>query len=302
MERKIIDWLQQNFSADPPVTVGIGDDGAVLEMDRAQLVVTTDAVIDGVHFDLRRHNWREVGCKAVAVNLSDLAAMGAEPIAIVVTLVLPHGTKLSQVKNLYSGICTFCSKWPYSIAGGDTNFASGPLMVSITAMGRLALNRQPWLCRGAQVGDEILVSGSFGGSILGRHMAFEPRCDLAAAIGSSFQIHAATDVSDGLVFNLGVIARASACRAILDLDAIPIAPGAKKMGDKHSPLHHALYDGEDYELIVVTSPAQSKKIMSDKWLAEQLTRVGVITSGTGIIGRRAGHPDKRLPIRGYTHR
>ncbi len=301
MERKIIDWLKQTFPARYPLSVGIGDDAAVIDIDARQIVVTTDAVVEGVHFEIAKHSWRRIGHKAVAVNLSDLAAMGAVPLAIVITLVLPQGTVLNQVKELYAGISNLCQRWRIAIAGGDTNFSLGPLTISITALGILEPNRTPWLCRGAQIGDDILVSGSLGGSILGKHMDFEPRCDLAREIASKFQVHAATDVSDGLLFNLGVILRSSGCGALLELGEIPISPAAREMADHRSSLDHALYDGEDFELVVVVSPEQAARMLADEHLSNSLTRIGRTREQPGILGRQADRSEKILEVRGYSH-
>ncbi len=305
MEREIITWLKSIFPGQPPLLVGIGDDAAVIELDSKRMVVTTDAIVDGVHFETAQHSWQRIGHKSVAVNLSDLAAMGASPLAIVITLVLPTGTTLERVKELYAGISPICERWQVSIAGGDTNFSTGPLTISTAAMGVLRADQQPWLCRGAQVGDEILVSGSFGGSILGKHLDFEPRCDLARDIGSRFQVHAATDVSDGLLFNLGVILRASGCGADLDLSAIPISAAAHQLAsaaaDHQSALWHALYDGEDFELILVVDRDQAYEIMADPRWANQLTRIGTVTESLGIRGCELKGNVKVLDDHGFTH-
>ncbi len=305
MEREIICWLKSNFPARQPLLVGIGDDAAVLEIGSSRLVVTTDAIVDGVHFESADHSWQRIGHKSVAVNLSDLAAMGATPLAIVIALVLPIGTTIEQVRQLYAGISALCERWQVSIAGGDTNFSTGPLTISATAMGVLRADQQPWLCRGAQVGDAILVSGSFGGSILTKHLDFEPRCDLARDIGNRFAVHAATDVSDGLLFNLGVIFRASDCGADLELSAIPVSADAYQLArqspNNKSALDHALYDGEDFELIVVTGREQSALMLADPKLTKQLTRIGTVTKDLGIRGLGPDGTVKTLELHGYFH-
>ena len=301
MEREIIDWLRRAFPVQPPLSIGIGDDAAVIDIDAGQIVVTTDAIVDGVHFEIAKHSWQRIGHKAVAVNLSDLAAMGAAPVAIVVTLVLPEHTTLGQVQELYAGISRLCQRWHIAIAGGDTNFSPGPLTISVTALGTLDSNRKPWLCRGARVGDEILVSGSFGGSIMGKHIDFEPRGDLAGYLAARFSVHAVTDVSDGLLFNLGIILRASDCGSELELAAIPISQAAHEMNDQRSALDHAFYDGEDFELILVTSPEQAAGMLADKHLATLLTRIGRVTDRCGIQGRQPDGTMKSLAVHGYSH-
>ncbi len=147
MEHKIIEWLQQRFPAKPPVCLGIGDDAAVMRTDAQRIVVTTDAIIDQVHFDSTHDSWEQIGHKAIGVNLSDIAAMGARAIAVVVTLALPNSTSLNDVKSLYAGMKRLCDRFGVQIAGGDTNFTQAVLMVSVTAIGQLEDGDQPWLRR-----------------------------------------------------------------------------------------------------------------------------------------------------------
>ena len=305
MERDIIAWLRTNFPARPPLAVGIGDDAAVLQPQTGSTVITTDAIVDGVHFESARQSCRRIGHKSAAVNFSDLAAMGAVPTALVVALVLPQNTTLPHVQQLYAGIDEVCSRWNAVLAGGDTNFGPGPLVICGTAVGRIPPDQSPWLCSGAKPGDEIFVSGSFGGSILGKHLDFDPRCDLVKDLAGKFEINAATDVSDGLAFNLGVILEASGCGAVIDLSSIPISAAAKQAEGNQtngkSALDHALYDGEDFELILVTRPTEGARIRRDPIVSSKLTRIGSVVTGSGIRATAADGSVQSLPIRGFSH-
>jgi thiamine-monophosphate kinase len=305
MERDLIDWLSTHFPAKAPVRIGIGDDAAVLRLPPGELVATTDAIVDGVHFDARHHPWEQIGHKAIGVNLSDLAAMGATPCAALVTLVLPREASLQQVQRMYDGIRSLSDRWGIVLAGGDTNFASSPLAISVTALGMLPPGREAWQIGGAQSGDAILVSGRLGGSILGKHLGFEPRCDLVRDIGSRYSIHAATDISDGLLFNLDRILRASKCGAEIDLDSIPLSEAAHQLSsqspDGQSPLEHGLYDGEDFELILVVGDDDARTMLQDPLLMDHLTRIGRVRQNGGISGRTDDGSATTLRVRGYVH-
>lgn len=324
MEAEFIAWLRGRLAADPRVPVGIGSDAAVLELASGQAVVTTDALMDGVDFVLGEVEPRRIGWKALAVNLSDLAAMGAKPVAAFISLILPRTNALSLAQELYEGLFPLADQFQVAIAGGDTNCWNGPLAISITAIGEPPA-RGSWTRRGARPGDVVLASGSFGGSILGKHLDFTPRLALARQLAERYEIHAATDVSDGLSLDLSHILSESGAGACLDLDAIPIADAARELaarelaagelaagelaagelaanrGDRLTPLDHALGDGEDFELLLVAEPAEAARILADTRLAAPLRSIGIITAEPGLRGRHLGQPAAALPIRGYQH-
>lgn len=304
MEREILRWLADEFPAAPPVELGIGDDAAIVRFspDADRAVFTTDAVVDGVHFDLRLHAWEQVGRKAIAVNLSDLAAMGARPVAVLISLVLPRETTLPQVQALYAGIRGICREHQTQVIGGDTNVGPGPLVVATTAVGTLPHNQSAWRLKGAHCGDAVLVSGDLGGSLQGKHLDFQPRCALADYLAQRYPIHAATDISDGLVMDLDKLCRASQLGAELQLGDIPIAWAARQPdASPQAALEHALYDGEDFELLLLCDPATAERILHDPLLPTPLTRIGVCEREPGIRGRNADGEPQKLPIRGYSH-
>lgn len=162
-----------------------------------------------------------------------------------------------------------------------------------------------WLRSGAQPGDEILVTGQFGGSILGRHLEFEPRVSEALALVERYAIRAAIDVSDGLSLDLSRICRESRCGAEIETAAVPIAPAAeqlaRQLGDGSTPLDHALGDGEDFELILAAPSAVAKKLLAEQPLETRLTRIGRFTPELGLWQLSADGARSPLAPRGYEH-
>jgi thiamine-monophosphate kinase len=304
LEAEFIAWLRNRLATDRRVPVGIGSDAAVLEIATRQAVVTTDALMDGVDFILDDVAPRRVGWKALAVNLSDLAAMGAKPVAAFISLVLPRSNALALAQELYEGLLPLADRFQVAIAGGDTNCWNGPLVISVTAIGEPA-SRGVWTRGGALPGDVILASGSFGGSILGKHLDFTPRLELARQLAERYEIHAATDVSDGLSLDLSHILSESGVGACVDLDAIAIDAAAGELSrsraDGLTPLDHALGDGEDFELLVVASPSEAMRIATDVTLEVPVRPIGIITAERGLRGRRHGQALQPLAIRGYQH-
>jgi len=209
----------------------IADDAAVLA---GGLVVTQDALVEDVHFRLDRLTWRELGFRAAAVNLSDLAASGAEPQGLIVTLGAPGDTPLASVLELYEGI----AETSVPVLGGDTTRADC-VVLSVTALGRS--ERVPGR-RGAEPGDVLVVTGPLGGAgaAFRRGDFLRPPLRLAEGRRLARHAHAMLDVSDGLARDAGHIAARSGCRLVIELERVPLAPGAE-MGD--------LGFGEDFELL-----------------------------------------------------
>ena len=287
------------------VLVGPGDDAAVLAWrnDR-HCVVTTDMLMDGVDFQLGVDEPERIGRKSLAVNLSDLAAMGAEPVGAVVSLALPRAGGLELAKRLYAGLLPLAAEFKCPIVGGDTNSWDGPLVISVTALGRTTDGRL--LKRsGAQPGDAIVVTGEFGGSILGKQFDFTPRVRLALDLAKHEEVHAAMDVSDGLSLDLSRVCAESGCGAVLRLDAIPIAEAAHELARRDpksgSALDHALSDGEDFELILAMPRADAERVVRDQG-TDPLEIIGEFVAERGLWSIDAA--GKRTPLipRGYEHR
>jgi len=304
MESAFLAWLRQRLPADVRLRLGPGDDAAVLRLgDGAECVATVDVLTDRVDFDLRRDDPRRVGRKALAVNLSDLAAMAARPTAALIGLVLPREGGLRLAQELYEGLLPLADEFGVAIAGGDTNAWDGPLAVSITLLGETT-SRGPLVRSGARAGDRILVTGAFGGSILGRHFDFQPRVAEALLLHARYELHAGIDVSDGLSLDLGRLCDESDCGAVLQAAHVPVHADALRLAaerdDGRSSLEHALSDGEDFELILAVPPVAAAQLLAERPLSVSLTDIGEFVAERGLwmedaAGRRP------LARRGWEH-
>lgn len=303
METEFISWLRGRLPPHPRLRLGVGDDAAILQWAQdARCVVTTDMLNDGVDFVWDRCDGRLVGRKSLAVNLSDLAAMAARPLAAVVSLALPQQNPLEVACQLYEGLLPLAAEFDVALAGGDTNVWDGPLAVSITALGEVT-ERGPLLRSGARPGDAILVTGRLGGSLLGRHLQFTPRVREALLLNERYRLHAGIDVSDGLSLDVSRVAQASGCGAELDLPAVPIHEDAYHLAATSgtTPCDHALGDGEDFELILAVPADEARRLVSDQPLHVPVTRIGSFIGGTGLYGIEADGQRRPLTPRGYEH-
>ncbi len=306
MENDLLRWFAANLPSHERLVVGAGDDAAVIRLaEGQQLVATTDMLMDGVDFRVGEHDAARIGHKALAVNLSDLAAMGARPVAALVSLCLPQVGGELLTKQLYHGLLATAAKYDVAIAGGDTNSWPGPLVISVTALGEVAPQRA-WRRSGAQAGDRILVTGRFGGSILGRHLDAVPRVTEALWLAEHADVHAAIDVSDGLSLDLSRVCEASRCGAVLDLGSIPISPDAEQLArernDGATPLDHALADGEDFELVLVVPPSEAERLVALQPLGLPLTAIGTVSDQPGLWSRGSDGKEQPLAPRGWEHR
>jgi thiamine-monophosphate kinase len=312
MESQFIAWLRDRLCGHRRLRLGPGDDAAVLRLaDRSQCVVTTDLLTDGVDFVLSRTEARRVGHKALGVNLSDLAAMAARPVAAVVALALPRQGGLELAKQLYEGMLPLAERFDLAIAGGDTNTWDGPLVIAVTAIGETT-ERGPLVRSGALVGDRIVVTGQFGGSILGRHLDVEPRVAEALLLHERYELHAGIDCSDGLSLDLSRLCAESGCGAVIDLDRVPIAaaavelainsPGRKAGVGALTALDHALSDGEDFELILAVPPDEAARMIAEQPLpGVRLTDIGEFVAEQGLGQRDAVGDIAPLRPQGWEH-
>ena len=312
MESQFIAWLRNRLRGHRRLQLGPGDDAAVLRLaDRSECVVTTDLLTDGIDFVLGRTEARRIGHKALAVNLSDLAAMAARPVAAVVALALPRSNALDLAQQLYEGVLPLAERFDLAIAGGDTNTWDGPLVIAVTAIGETT-ERGPLLRSGARPGDRIIVTGQFGSSLLGRHLDVEPRVVESLLLHERYELHAGIDCSDGLSLDLSRVCTESACGAIIDLNRVPISSAAmelttsspgRKAGDKRpTALDHALSDGEDFELILAVPPHEAARMIAEQPLAGvPLTDIGEFVTEVGLWQRDATGGLAPLPPRGWEH-
>ena len=284
------------------VLVGPGDDAAVVMPARNErLVLTTDAVVEGVHFSRAYSTPADIGYRALAVNLSDLAAMAAAPRWALLSLVLPGSWPVAEVEELVDGLAALASREGISVVGGNITRTEGPLVVDVTAAGEVAPRK--WLTRGgARPGDEVYVSGSIGGAAAGlemlqmgslnadpacmaRYRRPEPRVRLGVAIGRARAARAAMDLSDGLADALRQVATASGTGVRIDAALLPIDSGARQWWTVRGvdPVGAAIAGGDDYELLFAVSKKQGGALRSvQRHVADPpLTRIGVLTKDRG---------------------
>jgi thiamine-monophosphate kinase len=306
------------------VAVGVGDDAAVVASARnARVVLTTDALIEGVHFDRAFSSAADIGHKALAVNLSDLAAMGATPAWALLSLALPDGTAVEEVDELVSGFVALATAEKAALVGGNLARSPGPLVIDVTAVGTVHPRRV--LTRGgARPGDELYLTGSIGAGLAGLEMLRsggqpslptaaaciewyrrpDPRVRLGRAVAQARAASAAMDLSDGLADAIRQIAEASGCGAEVDAAALPIADGARAWWQARGedPVARALSGGDDYELLFAVPPKWRGRLRHARRHAPSppLTRIGVLTRERGeCVVMREGRRE-RLPG-GFEH-
>ena len=320
-ERALIERIRARFGPPPPfVVVGIGDDAAVVEPERNRLeVLTTDCQVEGVHFDQTFVGAADIGHKALAVNLSDLAAMGAAPRVALLSLVLPPALPVASLDALVNGMAALAARARISIVGGNIARSPGPLIVDVTASG--SVHERRVLTRGgARAGDDLYVTGTLGGAAAGlrllsaaassplwcdtrdelaadrlavRYLRPEPRTRFGLMLGRNRAARACVDLSDGLADGVRQIAEASGLGAVIDADALPLEEGAT--------LRDALGGGEDYELLFAVSPRMRSRLKNARRLASDIrvTRVGRLTPDRALLVSRSGSTEP-LPA-GFEH-
>ena len=305
MESELIAHLRKVLPAHPLLKLGPGDDAAVLRVaDLEECVVTVDLLTDHVDFELSEVAAQRVGRKLLAVNLSDLAAMASRPLAAVIALVLPRAGGMRLAVELYEGLLPLAERYGVIIAGGDTNSWDGPLAASVTLLGAVT-EHGPLRRDGARPGDRIVVTGQFGGSILGRHLDFEPRVGEALLLAERYRLHAGIDCSDGLSIDLNHVVEESGCGAVVRPDAVPVAEDAyrlaRKLDDGSTALEHALGDGEDFELILAVPPEEARRMLADQPLGVALVEIGEFVEAPGLWQADAKGARRALEARGYQH-
>lgn len=274
---------------------GIGDDTAVLRGTKKDLLLTTDMLVEGRHFRRSQATPYEIGWKAMAVNLSDIAAMGGKPIAAVVALGAPASTTVKFLNELYRGLHAAAKRFGADIVGGDTN-ASKQLTLAVTLLGEVEKGKAV-LRSGARLGDWIFVTGSLGGSYASKkHLRFIPRLREAQWLFKNCLVNAMMDLSDGLASDLGHICEASGVGAILNEKAIPVS-------SKAHTVTQALSEGEDFELLFTLSAKEGALLLRKKIPAgfPKFTHVGWVVKGSRVEWLRKNGRLEKLSLKGFDH-
>jgi thiamine-monophosphate kinase len=299
-ERDWIAEIRKRCGSNPRVPIGIGDDAALIRSDGGVLV-TTDMLMDGVDFLVGQTPTELIGRKCLAVNLSDIAAMAGQPTIAVVSLALPEHGGRALAEGLYDGLLKLAEEFGVSIAGGDTNSWDGPLVVSVTLMGE-PTSRGPVTRSGAKPGDWVFVTGPLGGSLPSlRHCTFTPRVREALALHEAASLHAMIDLSDGLATDLSHVAAESGVAIIINGDSVPVHDDVVPDRPAAQRLHHALTDGEDFELAFCVSPEDGRRLTNSPPSGVRLHRIGECASGSGLLLRHDDHT-KPLTARGWEHK
>ena len=288
-------------------------------------VVTTDTLVEGVHFDRSFVSAADVGHKTLAINLSDLAAMGATPRVAVLALVLPDAVSVLDLDAVIEGLLTLAARHGIALVGGNVTRTHGPLVLGLTAVG--AVRRRRVVTRdGGRPGDELWVTGSVGPAAAGldalrrgrpadpasdpdlddcvhRYRRPEPRVRIGALLGRNRVARAGVDLSDGLADGLRQLTRASGVGAVVDSAAIPVHPGARRWfvrrGD--DPVEAALRGGDDYELLIAV-PRRNRRglrTLARLFRGVPITRIGGLTKPPDLV-LRTPDGDRALPP-GYEH-
>jgi thiamine-monophosphate kinase len=334
-ERNLIARIERRLPPRPPwVIVGIGDDAAVVEPERNRVeVLTVDALVEGVHFDRAFVPADAIGHRALAVSLSDLAAMGAAPRLALVSMALPAVLPLADFDGIVDGIASLAARARLAVVGGNLTRSTGPLVIDITAMGTVK-RRQALTRGGARSGDDLYVSGTIGSAMAGRlilterqttgdsqpttddsrlasddwrlvtaYLRPQPRLRLGTLLARNRAASACIDLSDGLSDAIYRVAESSGVGALIDADALPIDPRARAVFDSRGldPVEQAATAGDDYELLAAVRPrVRSRLAAAMRHGDARLTRIGVCTADRAVVMRRGG-AETVLPRGGYAH-
>ncbi len=326
-ERELIDHIRQLVGDDPKQVIkGIGDDCAVLEKTESLVwLVTMDTLVESVHFDLSWHQPGQLGSKALAVNVSDIAAMGGSPCCVLLSLGLPEGFDDTWATAFTRGFTRACRKYGCLLIGGDTVCSPDRVVLSITLIGEMAREKVIYR-QGAQPGDVVWVSGDLGSAAAGLSLyqqynadcraAYQPLLDahlepraevgLAGMLADSGDVHAMMDLSDGLATDLSHLCSQSNVGARIEAGQLPRHPllqqAAKAVGA--DPLSWMISGGEDYGLLFTTPvDAVSSLATLAKTHDHAIYPVGSIVEGSGVmlVSHGVEHGEKSIDYQGFDH-
>ncbi|MCB9853619.1 MAG: thiamine-phosphate kinase [Phycisphaerales bacterium] len=311
-EDNLIAWIADRVGNSANGIVGIGDDMAILNVGDETILTAADMLLDGVHFDTRRHSPRQIGRKALAVNLSDCAAMAVRPWAALVSVALPADWSMELAQELFEGLSELADAFDCRLIGGDTNSWHRPLAIDVTILARPYDNLRPVQRRGAVPGDAVFVTGRLGGSLASHQMTFTPRVNEARQLSTVLgaDLHAMMDLSDGLSTDARRMACAAGVGMVFDrAQLLGVASDTARMSaaDNDALLASIVGDGEDFELLFATSADRTSDV-PDRIAIQQagvadtpITCIGKVVEESGIWLQSTDGARKPLEPAGWQH-
>ncbi|ABO51393.1 thiamine-phosphate kinase [Desulforamulus reducens MI-1] len=322
----LIDLLNKNMLYDPEkVIAGIGDDAAVLKPPGTKWqLLTTDMMMENIHFRLDWSQYYQVGYKALAVNISDVAAMGGYPSHAVVSVGIPEETRVEDIEELYRGLKEMACRFKVNLVGGDTVKSPGPLVINIALMGEVEEGRAVFRS-GAKPGDLIYTTGFLGTSAAGlyilshngdypvelkekvirSHLLPEPRVAAARILSELEGVTALDDNSDGLAAELREICRASSAGCLIREKSLPVLPEVEQLAclTGRNTLDWIMDGGEDYELLFTLRPERQEYIENALGKEGILYKaIGIIThSSEGMVLEKEDGAKETILLQGYSH-
>jgi len=301
----LIEEFKKLVNAGQRTLVGIGDDAAVIENPREGMLtlLTTDMLVEGTHFELGKATPYQIGWKALGCSLSDIAAMGGLHTAAVVSIGAPGELEVDIIRELYRGIHELAERFACGIVGGDTVRSSSGLVISVAVLGEVEKEKLT-LRSGARPGDEVWVTGVLGGSLQGKHLTFTPRVAEARFLVENFPVKAMMDLSDGLGSDLFRMAESSNVGFHIEEERVPIDLAAVGEVDRETALRRALYDGEDFELLVVLPPSCREDEVAEKFSSRfdcGLAMIGTVMERDRGIMMMTGGSETALREGGFSH-
>ncbi|MBI5217054.1 MAG: thiamine-phosphate kinase [Ignavibacteriae bacterium] len=331
--RTIVEGQFEDSSLRQQLLKGISDDTAVYQPTEGNVqLITTDAFVEGVHFDLTYTSFKHLGWKLMAANLSDIAAMGGIPRYAVISLALPSKISVEMVEELYRGIAFACKEYSCILVGGDTVASVANMFLSVTLIGEAEKEKVAYR-HGAKVGDVLCVTGTLGAAhaglkilqrekerfisagnaesfqpnlalyteVLERHLMPKPRLDISRILMEHVQVHSMIDISDGLASEVHRICKESKVGGKVYEHKIPLLEKTKSITDEFSErgIDYALFGGEDYELLFSISEDELEKLQS---LTNDISVVGkIVSQHEGIELVKENGESVMLPFGGFEH-